>query len=66
MRLMFTVVSTACSIVRVTLSDSDWPTSELYRVIGLYANQLANIADPVKPIEQATVERQIESTLWMQ
>ena len=34
--------------------------SGLYRIIGLYANQSADIADPVEPIEKAVVERQIQ------
>ena len=35
-------------------------TAELYRTIEFYANQSADVADSVEPIEQAIVEAQMQ------
>ena len=40
--------------IPVTLRATSIRTSDLYRIIGPYANQSADIADPVEPIERSS------------
>ena len=45
-----------CLSLRLTQSQraTSIGTSDLYRIIGSYANQSADIADPVEPIERSS------------
>ena len=43
-----------CAWTRLTLRATSIATSDLYRIIGSYANQSADIADPVEPIERSS------------
>ena len=43
-----------CCATALTLGATSIGTSDLYRIIGSYANQSADIADPVEPIERSS------------